>query len=68
MSRKYVECDCCQKKIYLGEEAYFYDGLCGIFCSSECFCDAHATVKVVTKYQASNCYHEVYTEMVGEDK
>lgn len=37
MSKDYIKCDCCGKKIFFGETVYFYHGYCGTYCSAECF-------------------------------
>ena len=39
MSKDYIKCDCCGKKIFFGEMVYFYHGYCGIYCSAECYAD-----------------------------
>ena len=66
--REYIHCDGCHNEIYLGETAFQYDGLCGIYCSAECFADAFAITRVITKEEAENCCSKIYTEMVGDDK
>ena len=66
-SKRYVKCDGCGNDIYLGEIAFQYDGLCGIYCSPECFSDAFATTRVITEEEAENCGSEVFEEMVGEE-
>ena len=68
MSKRYVKCDGCGNDIYLGEIAFQYDGLCGIYCSPECFSDAFATTRVITEEEAENCGSEVFEEMVGEQE
>jgi hypothetical protein len=52
---RYVLCDSCGRKIYLGSEVYCFDGYCGVYCSAECYADAHATVKVLDEEEADNC-------------
>ena len=39
MSKDYIKCDCCGKKIFFGDVVYFYHGYCGIYCSAECYAD-----------------------------
>jgi len=36
MLYRYVECDCCHKKIQEDDVFYSYGNFCGIYCSSEC--------------------------------
>ena len=52
---RYVLCDCCGGKIYLGSDAYFVGGYCGVYCSAECYADANAMVKVLDEDEADNC-------------
>lgn len=65
---KHVLCDCCKEKIYLGEEAYFFDGYCGVFCSAECYANAHATVKVLDEKEADNCRCDILDEDTSCDR
>lgn len=57
---KYVKCDACGKPIVFGEDVYRYDGLCGLFCSAECFADSYATCNELDEELADDCCHEVY--------
>jgi len=34
---KYIECNCCGKKIYFGENIIHHKMYCGIYCSNKCF-------------------------------
>ena len=52
---RYVLCDACGSKIYLNSEVYCFDGYCGVYCSAQCYADAHATVKVLDEDEAYNC-------------
>lgn len=52
---RYVLCDSCEQKIYLGSEVYCFDGYCGVYCSPKCYVDAHATVKILDEEEADNC-------------
>ena len=52
---RYVLCDSCGNKIYLGSEVYCFDGYCGVYCSAECYTEAHATIKVLDEEEAENC-------------
>lgn len=51
---KYVKCDTCGSLIEEGSEIYRMHGRCGIFCSPECFADAHAEVNTLTDQLAEN--------------
>lgn len=52
---RYVLCDCCGKKIYLGSEVYCFYGYCGVYCSAKCYAYTHATVKILDEDEAENC-------------
>ena len=52
---RYVLCDACGGKIYLNSEVYCFDGYCGVYCSAQCYADAHATVKVLDEDEDDNC-------------
>ena len=52
---RYVLCDSCGKKIYLGSEVYCFDGYCGVYCSTECYAEAYATIKVIDEEEAEKC-------------
>ena len=52
---RYVLCDSCGGKIYLNSEVYCFDGYCGVYCSAQCYADAHATIKVLDEDEADNC-------------
>lgn len=51
---RYVLCDSCGSKIYLNSEVYCFEGYCGVYCSAQCYADAHATVKVLDEDEADN--------------
>ena len=59
---RYVVCDSCGDKIYLGSEVYCFDGYCGVFCSAECYANAHATTKILDEEEADNCRCIIYDE------
>lgn len=40
MSKDYIKCDCCGKKIFFGDVVYFHHGYCGTYCSTECYADS----------------------------
>ena len=52
---RYVLCDSCGGKIYLNSEVYCYDGYCGVYCSAQCYAEAHATIKELDEDEAENC-------------
>jgi hypothetical protein len=64
--KRYVKCDNCDNKIYLGETAYQFRGVCGIYFSAECFSDTYAETQVITEEEAENCRCESWEEMVGD--
>ena len=57
--QRYVLCDSCNGKIYLGEEVYCFEGYCGVYCSGECFASAYATQKILNKREAEDCGCEI---------
>lgn len=61
---KYIKCDCCGKRIHLGEEVYKFNGYAGLFCSAECFSDSYGEVQELDDELASDCYHTVYDDDV----
>lgn len=40
MSKDYIKCDCCRKKIFFGDVVFFHHGYCGTYCSAECYADS----------------------------
>ena len=42
MSKDYIKCDCCGRKIPMGSDVWVYNGYCGVYCSAECFADCYA--------------------------
>jgi hypothetical protein len=59
---EFVRCDVCDARIYLdSDEAYVVEGYCGIYCSAECFCEANATIKTISRETAEDCFHTIYT-------
>ena len=65
---RFVLCDSCGSKIYLGSEFYCFDGYCGVYCSAECFAEAHATVKTLSKPEAENCGCDIWDDNAIETK
>lgn len=52
---KYVVCDTCNNLIAEGSEVFMFEGMCGIFCSPQCFAEAHAVTKELTEELAEDC-------------
>lgn len=63
---KYVKCDTCGKSIPFNSEVIVFDGFCGVFCSGECFADAHGTYKTLDADLADNCGCEVFHGIGGD--
>lgn len=59
---RYVLCDSCGKKIYLNSEIYCLDGYCGVYCSAQCYAEAHATIKVLDEEEAENCICDIFDD------
>ena len=66
--RKFIKCDCCDRKIYLGDEVFRYEGYCGIFCSEKCFADEYASEITLTEDECDNCGCMIYDESEIEYK
>lgn len=58
MSKRYVKCNNCGRKIYEGDLFYKQEGLVGIYCSEHCFllsaCINYST-KWLTEEEANLC-------------
>lgn len=65
---RYVLCDSCESKIYLGSEVYCFDGYCGVYCSAECYAEAHATNKVLDEEEANNCGCDILDDKAIENE
>lgn len=61
---KYVKCDQCGKKIYVGEKIVQRNGFCGIYCSWECYLpnDPHHVVNILTEELAEDNLAEIKEE------
>lgn len=59
---KYIECDCCGKRIEFGATVYQYDGRAGVYCSAECFADTYGDINILTDELADNCFCKVYDD------
>lgn len=73
----FVKCDCCGKKIYVGDKMYQTPGYCGIYCSLNCWTRFEANVEItaLTVSEADNCGADLFSEyetgivgMVDENK
>lgn len=63
---RYVLCDCCEKKIYLGSEIYCLEGYCGVYCSAKCYADSYATIKIMDEDEAENCSCRIFDDAALE--
>lgn len=59
---RYVRCNCCNKRIYFGEEVFRFKGYCGVYCSDECFADAFGEVQELDIELAEKCCCTVYDD------
>ena len=59
---KFIKCDCCSKRIPLGEEVYKFHGYAGLFCSAECFSDSYGEVQELDDELAEDCFHTIYDD------
>lgn len=62
MSKDYIKCDCCGKKIFFGDVVYFHNGYCGTYCSAECYADSWGEVAELDKELAEDNGCEVYND------
>lgn len=60
--KKYILCDCCQKKIYFGEEVYHHVGYCGTYCSAECYAESWGNTQTLTEELAEDNACTVYDD------
>lgn len=60
--KKYILCDCCQKKIYFGEEVYYHTGYCGTYCSAECYAECWGDTHTLTEEFAEDNSCTVYND------
>lgn len=65
---RYVLCDSCGSKIYLNSEVYCFDGYCGVYCSAQCYADAHATIKVLDEDEVDNCRCDILDDAIEKEK
>ena len=59
---KYIECDCCGKRIEFGAEVYQYEGRAGLYCSTECFFDTYGNIYTLTDELAYYCCCTVFDD------
>ena len=62
MSKDYIKCDCCGRKIPFGEIVYFHHGYCGTYCSAECYADSWGESAELDKELAENNCCEIYND------
>lgn len=62
MSKEYIKCECCGKKIFFGEMVYLHQGYCGTYCSAECYADTWGSSAELDKGLAKIKGCEVYTD------
>lgn len=62
MSKNYVKCDCCGKKIPFGEIVYFHQGYCGTYCSTECYADSWGESAVLDEILAEDNGCEIFND------
>ena len=59
---KYIECDCCGKRIEFGATVYQFNGYCGLYCSPECFSDSQADIHILDDELADDCACTVFDD------
>ena len=62
MSKDYIKCDCCGRKIPFGEIVYFHHGYCGTYCSAECYADSWAESAELDEILAEDNCCEIYND------
>ena len=62
MSQKYIKCDCCGRKIPMGDIVCFHDGYCGVYCSAECYADSWGCYATLDEEIIKNCDCTVYDD------
>lgn len=62
MSAKYIKCDCCGRKIPIGEEVWYHRGYCGTYCSAECYADFYAEQGILDEELAEDNGCEIYDD------
>lgn len=64
--RYFIKCDCCDEPIYFEENLYVIEGFSGTYCCPMCVCNAIATLKTMSVFQADYYGCNIYKE--GDDK
>lgn len=59
---KYIECDCCGKRIEFGAKVHQYEGRAGLYCSTECFLDTYGMTYILTDELAYDCCCTVFDD------
>ena len=62
MSKDYIKCDCCGKKIFFGDVVYLHRGYCGTYCSAECYAENWGESAVLDEILAEDNGCEVYND------
>lgn len=62
MSKKYIKCDCCGRKIYMEDEIWYQEGYCGIYCSRECYAECYGDYGNLDEETIENCGCVVYDD------
>ena len=62
MSKDYIKCDCCGRKIPFGEMVYFHQGYCGTYCSAECYADSWGESAELDEELADDNHCEIYND------
>ena len=56
---RYIECDCCGRKIKVGETIYRLPNSTELFCSAVCFAQNFASIEKLTTQIANDCFAEL---------
>ena len=62
MSKEYIKCECCGKKIFFGETVYLHQGFTGTYCSAKCYADTWGSTAELDEGLAKIKGCEVYTD------
>lgn len=63
MSKDYIKCDCCDKKIFFGDVVYFHHrGYCSAYCSAECYADSWGECAELDEELAKDNGCEIYND------
>ena len=59
---KYIECNCCGKRIEFGAEVYKYGGNAGLYCSPQCFTYTYADEEILDEELVENHWHTIFDD------